>query len=105
MSEQPRQPEIQIDIDDETAKGIYSNLALVSHSETEFLIDFTMLQPQPRKTKIHTRIISSPVHLKRLVWALSDNIAKYEERFGEIAAGQKPSEPQPAPGGPAGFYQ
>jgi len=101
MSDQQNQQtqQIQIEIDEETAKGRYSNLAMISHSETEFLLDFTMLQPQPQKTKVHTRIISSPIHLKRLLLALQDNITKYEERFGEIETG-KPATPEPAP-----FYQ
>lgn len=105
MSEQPQNPQIEIEIDEETAKGRYSNLALISHSETEFLIDFTMLQPQPRKTKVHTRIISSPVHLKRLLWALQDNLSKYEERFGEIPAGAKPGGDPAENGNPGRFYQ
>ncbi|PCI34967.1 MAG: hypothetical protein COB53_11405 [Elusimicrobia bacterium] len=94
MSEQQGQ-QLQIEIDDETAKGRYSNLAMISHSETEFLLDFTMLQPQNQKTKVHTRIISSPIHLKRLLLALQDNISKYEERFGEIQVG-KQTPPEPA---------
>ncbi|MFH1724109.1 MAG: DUF3467 domain-containing protein [Elusimicrobiota bacterium] len=94
-------PEIQIQIDDVTARGVYTNLAFISHSETEFLIDFTLLQPQSRKTKVLTRIISSPVHAKRLLWALQDNVARYEERFGTIAAGEKPG----GPAKPVDFYQ
>jgi hypothetical protein len=105
MSDQPQAPQIEIEIDDETAKGRYSNLALISHSETEFLIDFTMLQPQPRKTKVHTRIVSSPVHLKRLLWALQDNVSKYEERFGEIPAGPKQGDAASEQGEPVRFYQ
>jgi len=100
-------PEIQIEIDEDTARGVYTNLALITHSETEFLFDFTFLQPQPKKTKVLSRIVSSPVHAKRLLWALQDNIRKYEERFGEIQAGNKPPE-SPSTGGPAkpvDFYQ
>ncbi|HBL18796.1 MAG: hypothetical protein A2X36_15695 [Elusimicrobia bacterium GWA2_69_24] len=94
-------PEIQIEIDEPTAKGLYTNLALISHSETEFVLDFTFLQPQPRKAKVHTRIITSPVHAKRFLWALQDNLRKFETRFGEIQAGRPPQEGSK----PVDFYQ
>lgn len=96
-----KQPQLQVEIDEATARGIYTNLALITHSETEFLLDFLFLQPQSPKTKVLARIVSSPVHAKRLLWALKDNIAKYETRFGPIPAGETPGEaPQPS-----GFYQ
>lgn len=75
---------IQIQIDDITAQGIYSNLAFVNHTETEFTIDFIYLQPQEPKGKVRARIITSPLHMKRLFMALQENIRKYEEKFGEI---------------------
>jgi len=84
---------LQIEIDENVARGTYTNLALISHSETELLIDFLFLQPQTPKTKVLTRIVTSPIHAKRFLAALSDNIAKYESRFGPINAG----EPAPAP--------
>lgn len=93
--------QLQVEIDEPTARGVYTNLALLTHSETEFLLDFLFLQPQSPKTKVLTRIVSSPVHAKRLLWALKDNIEKYEARFGAIGAGQNPSD-SPNPGG---FYQ
>ena len=96
-----KNPQLQVEIDEATSRGIYTNLALIAHSETEFLLDFLFLQPQSPKTKVLTRIISSPIHAKRLMWALKDNIAKYEERFGAIAAGENPNETPKAPG----FYQ
>ena len=92
---------IQVDIDDATARGVYSNLALITHSETEFLIDFIFMQPGAPKAKVLTRIVSSAVHAKRLLWALKDNIEKYEARFGAIAAGEGPDQ-APAP---SGLYQ
>ncbi len=95
------QPEIQIEMDEAAARGVYTNLAFISHSETEFLLDFTFLQPQTPKARVHTRIISSPIHAKRLLWALQDNLAKYEARFGKVTAGEDPGT---APK-PAGFYQ
>lgn len=94
MEEKPSD-QLQVEIDDATARGIYTNLALITHSETEFLLDFLFLQPQTPKTKVLARVVSSPVHAKRLLWALKDNIEKYEARFGPIAAGQSPEPPNP----------
>jgi hypothetical protein len=97
MDDKP-QP-LQIEIDEAVGRGVYTNLALISHSETELLIDFLFVQPQAPKTKVLTRVITSPVHAKRFLAALSDNISKYESRFGPINAG----EPAPAP--KPGVYQ
>ncbi|HEX4046906.1 MAG TPA: DUF3467 domain-containing protein [Elusimicrobiota bacterium] len=90
---------LQIEIDENVARGIYTNLALITHSETELLIDFLFLQPQTPKTKVLARLITSPVHAKRFLSALQDNIAKYEARFGTINAGAAPSPERP------GVYQ
>ena len=79
---------LQIEIDENVARGVYTNLALITHSETELLIDFLFLQPQTPKTKVLARLITSPVHAKRFLAALQDNIAKYEARFGTIHAGE-----------------
>lgn len=93
------QAPLQVEIDEAVARGIYTNLALITHSETEFLIDYLFLQPQTAKTKVLTRLITSPVHAKRLMWALKDNLDKYEARHGEINAGEAPAEAR------AGVYQ
>lgn len=90
---------LQIEIDENVARGTYTNLALITHSETEMLIDFLFLQPQTPKTKVLTRIVTSPVHAKRFLAALQDNIAKYEARFGPINAGEA------APPQASGVYQ
>ena len=100
--DQNQQP-LPIEIDDSTARGTYTNLALITHSETEFILDFIFLQPQTAKTKVLSRLISSPVHAKRLLWALKDNIEKYEAKFGAIEA-EKNQQPAAA-GKPGGFYQ
>ena len=92
-------PPLQIEIDEAVARGVYTNLALITHSETEMLIDFLFLQPQSPKTKVLTRMITSPVHAKRFLAALQDNIAKYEARFGTINAGE------PSPANRPGVYQ
>ena len=82
----PPQPQnqIQIEIDDATAQGQYANLALISHSETEIILDFIFMQPQVPKAKVRSRIITSPSHAKKILMALEDNIKKYEARFGKI---------------------
>lgn len=101
MEPKPSENQLQVEIDEPTARGVYTNLALITHSETEFLLDFLFLQPQTPKSKVLTRIISSPVHAKRLLWALRDNIEKYEGRYGAIAAGENPGDGSP----PVGVYQ
>lgn len=89
MSEtQPVQ--IQIEIDDATSQGIYSNLALMAHNETEFVLDFVFIQPQAPKAKVRARILSNPIHTKRLLHALQENIRRYEEKFGEIKMSAAP---------------
>ena len=82
--QQPKQVQIQIQLDDEVAQGMYVNLALVNHTETEFTIDLMYLQPQQPRAKVRARIISSPKHTKRLLLALQENLRRYEERFGAL---------------------
>ena len=79
-----KQVQIQIQLDEDTAQGIYANLALVNHTETEFTLDFMYLQPQQPRAKVRARIISSPKHTKRLLKALQENMRRYEERFGTV---------------------
>ncbi|MDR2427164.1 MAG: DUF3467 domain-containing protein [Endomicrobium sp.] len=82
--EKKKDGEIEIEIDEQTSNGIYSNLALITHSESEFVIDFIFFQPQNRKAKVRSRIITSPGHVKKMIAALQDNITKYEAKFGEV---------------------
>ncbi len=85
--------QIQIQLDEETAQGMYVNLALVNHTETEFTIDVMYLQPQQPRAKVRARLISSPKHTKRLLLALQENVRRYEERFGSIdLSGPNPAE-------------
>lgn len=86
MSDNKKQEPVQIEIqiDENTAQGIYTNLAGITHSETEFIFDFLFIQPNQPKAKLRSRIISSPIHTKRFLQALIENIRKYEERFGKI---------------------
>jgi hypothetical protein len=80
------QIQIQIQIDDQVAQGIYANMAMVNHNETEFVLDFIYVQPQA-KAQVRSRIITSPKHLKRFLLALQDNVARYEAQFGKLDVG------------------
>jgi len=90
MSEtkQPSAPQaqLQVDADEATSQGVYANLAGIMHTDTEFILDFLFLAPNQPKAKLRSRIISSPLHTKRLLSALADNVRRYEERFGPIGA-------------------
>ena len=76
--------QINIEIDEAISKGVYSNFVVVSHSETEFVMDFVFVFPQQPKNKVGARVISSPTHTKRFLMALTDNVKKYEEKHGPI---------------------
>jgi hypothetical protein len=89
-SERPQQ-QINIELGEKEAEGIYSNLALISHSAAEFVVDFTRIVPGVPKSKVYARIIMTPQHAKSLLKALSDNIQKFEKQFGEIKVFQEPS--------------
>lgn len=80
----PQEVQLQIQLDDDVANGQYVNMALVNHTETEFTLDFIYVQPQQPKAKVRSRIITSPKHMKRLIMAMQDNLAKYEAKFGTI---------------------
>ena len=76
--------QIDIELSEEVADGTYSNLAIISHSNSEFIVDFVRMMPGTPKAKVKQRIILSPQHAKRLMFALGENINKYEANFGEI---------------------
>jgi hypothetical protein len=80
--ENPNQ--INIELSEEIAEGVYSNLAMIAHSNSEFVIDFIRLMPGVPKAKVKSRVVITPEHAKRLLNALIDNINKYEESFGPI---------------------
>ncbi len=101
IQEEPEQ-QINIELSEEMAEGVYANLAMIAHSNTEFVIDFIRLMPGVPKAKVKSRVILTPEHAQRLLTALQDNIAKYEDNFGSI---RETSEPMPFPmnfGGPMG---
>lgn len=83
---QPEQQgqQINIELGEKEAEGIYSNLAIISHSPAEFVFDFTRILPGVPKARVHARVIMTPQHAKLLLRALHDNIVKYEGAFGEI---------------------
>jgi hypothetical protein len=76
--------QINIEISDEVGEGIYSNLAIITHSPAEFIVDFVKMMPGVPKAKVKSRIILTPQHAKRLYKALKENVAKYEAIHGEI---------------------
>ncbi len=76
--------QINIELSEETAEGVYANLAMIAHSSSEFVIDFIRLMPGVPKAKVKSRIVITPEHAKRLLNALQDNINKYEDTFGDI---------------------
>lgn len=88
----PLENQLQVELDDQTAQGAYSNLAMITHNETEFVLDFIFVQPQQPKAKVRARIISSPAHIQRFLEALTDNIKKYEQKFGTIKPMVTPDE-------------
>jgi len=80
----PKSQQINIELGEKEAEGIYSNLAIITHSPAEFIIDFTRVVPGAPKAKVHARIITTPQHAKMLLRALKENIDKFESKFGEI---------------------
>jgi hypothetical protein len=84
MSDQRRDAQLNIELTDEQAEGVYSNLAIITHSNAEFIIDFIKMMPGLPKAKVKSRIILTPQHAKRLLRALQENISKFEAMNGQI---------------------
>ena len=84
MEEQNNNGQLQIELKEEVAQGTYANLAIITHSSSEFILDFVRVMPGVPKAGVQSRIIVAPEHAKRLLRALEDNIAKYERVFGSI---------------------
>jgi hypothetical protein len=94
MTENKNQaPAINIELSEEISEGIYSNLAIISHSNSEFVVDFIRLVPNVPKAKVKSRIILTPQHAKRLMFALRDNLQKFEMQFGKIDEPENPTMP------------
>ena len=78
------QQNLNLDINPDVAAGTYSNLVIISHSPTEMILDFAQLVPGVKNATVRNRIIMNPIHAKRLLMALNDNVQKYEKQFGPI---------------------
>jgi len=100
---QQQQQQLNIELSEEVAQGIYSNLAVITHSSSEFVIDFIRIMPGVPKANVKSRVILTPEHAKRLLMALQDNVKKFEAHHGpikNIKPGSDPSMPPMNFGGP-----
>lgn len=101
MSEENKKvQQLNIEIDEQVADGTYSNLAIINHSPSEFVVDFVNIMPGNPKSKVKSRIILTPQHAKRFLKALADNVQKFEQAHGEIRDFEKA--PIPMNFGPTG---
>lgn len=94
--------QINVELTEDVAEGEYSNLAIINHSPSEFVVDFIRVMPGVPKAKVKSRIVLTPQHAKRLLRALNDNVSRYEAQHGEIRDAEAG---QPFPlnfGGPQG---
>jgi len=98
---QPQEGKLNIELTEEIAEGIYSNLAIISHSNSEFVLDFIKVMPGLPKAKVKSRIMMTPQHAKRLMRALQDNLSKFESQHGAIKEMEQPQFPMNF-GGPLG---
>ncbi|WP_443939803.1 DUF3467 domain-containing protein [Pedobacter sp. MW01-1-1] len=90
MEDQQNENQLNIELSEEIAEGVFSNLAIITHSNTEFVLDFIRVMPGIPKAKVKSRIILTPEHAKRLLAALEDNISKFESVNGRIKTQEEP---------------
>ncbi len=83
-SKNPAKQSVELDLKEEVAQGNYANLAIISHSASEFILDFAAILPGIKKPKVNSRIILTPEHAKRLLGLLKENVSRYESNHGEI---------------------
>lgn len=95
MSDQPKKGQLNIDLPEELAEGTYANLAVITHSPSEFVVDFIRMMPGMPKARVQSRMILTPQHAKRLMRALGDNIRKYEGQHGPIKEATAPEAGMP----------
>ncbi len=94
MSDQKlNENQINIELPEDIAEGTYSNLAIISHSPQEFVVDFIRILPNVPKAKVKSRILLTPEHAKRFMKALAENVKKYEQQFGIINDKEQPMMP------------
>ncbi len=103
MSEKKNQKSLNIELPGDVARGVYSNLAIISHSSSEFILDFVQVLPGTPKGEVRSRIIMTPQHAKRLQKALTDNILKYEKNHGEVHLSEQELQLPPNILGPTGI--
>ncbi|MBG65404.1 MAG: hypothetical protein CMP73_01950 [Flavobacteriales bacterium] len=84
MSQDNKKEGLNIELNEDIAEGVYSNLAIINHSPSDFVVDFIQMMPGVKKAKVKSRVILTPQHAKRLMKALKDNISKFENQHGEI---------------------
>ena len=82
--EENKNQQLDIELSEEIAEGIYSNLAIITHSQSEFVLDFIKLMPGVPKAKVKSRIVLTPQHAKRLAKALAENVQRFENTHGKI---------------------
>ncbi len=95
--------QLNIELSEDMAEGIYSNLAIITHSQSEFITDFVQIMPGMPKAKVRSRVVMSPQSAKRLLNALRDNIQKFESQNGVIAEDNHAPFPPMNFGGPSGM--
>ncbi len=93
MSKEENKNQLDIQLDENIAEGTYSNLAIINHSVSEFIVDFINIMPGTPKAKVKSRIILTPQHAKRLMKALTENVHRFEKAHGEIKDYDQPSIP------------
>ena len=93
MAEHKKPNQLNIELPEDVAEGQYSNLAVISHNHSEFIVDFVMIAPNMPKAKVKSRIILTPTHAKRLLKALADNIKRFEKQYGTVVGPDEPPFP------------
>lgn len=99
MDEKAKKNQINIELKEEVAQGTYSNLAIITHSTSEFVLDFVRVMPGVPKAEVKSRVILTPEHAMRLLKALQENVDKYEKMHGPIKQLDGPSGPGAGPSG------
>ena len=84
MDNNQNEDQIQIELTDEIAQGTYANLSIITHSSSEFVLDFIRIVPGVPKAKVKSRVILTPENAKRLMFALNDNLTQYEKQYGQV---------------------
>jgi len=92
MQQMPQRQQIGVEFEEDAKEGVYSNLAMIMFSPNEFIIDFARMMPAMQKAKVLSRVIMAPMNAKALHKALTENIKKFEDKFGEIKLHSDPNQ-------------